>query len=102
MKLFLLLASYKKQFLWSRKINEYSGLKGMYSKKISILSDQHAKITKIHKFEIKVGEVFFDFRGMIMALLAFDNQEYCTLIDIFLRKREGRKSGENHNISGLE
>ena len=23
---------------------------------------------------------FFDFRGMIMALLAFDNQKYCTFI----------------------
>jgi len=24
---------------------------------------------------------FFDFRGMILALLVFDNQKYCTLID---------------------
>ena len=28
---------------------------------------------------------FFDFRGMVLALLVFDNQEYCTLIDTVLR-----------------
>ncbi len=31
------------------------------------------------------GELFFDFRGMYMALLVFDNQECCTLIDTVLR-----------------
>ncbi len=29
-------------------------------------------------------ELFFDFRGMILTLLVFDNQEYCIFIDIFL------------------
>ncbi len=28
---------------------------------------------------------FFDFRGMYLALLVFENQEYCTLIDKVLR-----------------
>ena len=27
------------------------------------------------------GELFFDFRGMILALLVFDHQEYCIFID---------------------
>jgi hypothetical protein len=31
---------------------------------------------------------FFDFRGMYLALLVFDNQEYCTLIDTVLRQQE--------------
>ncbi len=40
--------------------------------------------SKIHKFESRLERLFFDFRGMYMALLVFDNQEYCTLIDKFL------------------
>ena len=63
----------------------------------------NVKITEKLKTQNEIsgsGKLFFDFRGMYMALLVFDNQEYCTLIDIFLRQEEIKKEGDNRNIWG--
>ncbi len=55
----------------------------MYSIELVFKCQKTEKLkTKNEILELK--RFFFDFRGMIMALLAFDNQKYCTFIDIVL------------------